>query len=134
MKISGATLSGPSAIVILACLGMAWATPALAAWVDKSDSWCRSHGFTPPCAIWETAVRGPANDRASARVIPRSDGDNRERRTKRPDGTEDGSIFDRWGNQRQASESCRSAGGTFSASGKDPVCLKPTSSTNRKRR
>ncbi len=28
-------------------------TGAHAKWVVKSDSWCRKHGFNPPCEVYE---------------------------------------------------------------------------------
>lgn len=61
-------------------IGVASSTAASAAWVEKSDAWCKKHGFNPPCEVWEKArlEKGSAGDPRVGAVRART-------------------IFDRWG-------------------------------------
>lgn len=61
-------------------IGVASSTAASAAWVEKSDAWCRKKGFTPPCEVWEKArlEKGSAGEPRVGAVRARP-------------------IFDRWG-------------------------------------
>lgn len=61
-------------------VGVACSTAASAAWVEKSDAWCKKRGFTPPCEVWEKArlEKGAAGD-------------------PRVGAIRASTIFDRWG-------------------------------------
>lgn len=60
--------------------GVVFSTTASAAWVEKSDAWCKKRGFTPPCEVWE-----------KARLEKGSAGD------PRVGAIRASTIFDRWG-------------------------------------
>ena len=52
IRVAAGTLA---ALALMAYSGSAWAV-----WVEKSDSWCKKHGFNPPCEVWEKTAT-PAN-------------------------------------------------------------------------
>jgi hypothetical protein len=61
-------------------------------WVTKSNDWCRKHGFTPVCEVYEINVKPAKVDPDAARKLPASE------------PKADLKIFDRWGNLRTAAE------------------------------
>lgn len=99
----------------LLLFSMVYAANASAVWVDKSDSWCKSHGFTPVCSVWEKAVvQRP--DGASAELAKGTDrqpevGDIRvtpkaDAKTARLPGSCASAIFDRWGKLKNGAKGC----------------------------
>lgn len=62
-----AIAAGLAALVVIG-----FATEASAVWVEKSDSWCRKKGFTPPCEVWEITARDPRVGTTPGAPLPKA--------------------------------------------------------------
>ncbi len=86
-----------SVATLAALTFMAYSASASAAWVAKSDSWCKKHGLKPVCEIYEKdkAVRARTDtDIQRPRVGQTRSGLPKQAGTNKP------AIFDRWGTAR----------------------------------